>query len=38
VLALFAGYERIKARRDGSPLVQLSLFRQRSFGIGIAIG
>src|ERR1022692_3075815 len=37
VLALFAGYERIKARRDGSPLVQLSLFRQRSFGIGIAI-
>jgi Na+/melibiose symporter-like transporter len=37
VLALFGGYERVKARRDGSPLVQLSLFRQRSFGIGIAI-
>jgi EmrB/QacA subfamily drug resistance transporter len=37
VFALFVGYERIKTRRDGSPLVQLSLFRQRSFGIGIAI-
>src|SRR6266566_1877779 len=37
VLAAFAGYERIKARRDGSPLVQLRLFSQRSFSIGIAI-
>ncbi len=37
VLALFAGYERAKDRRDGSPLVQLSLFRQRAFAAGIAI-
>ena len=37
VLAAFVGYERIKARRDGSPLVQLRLFSQRSFSIGIAI-
>jgi Major Facilitator Superfamily len=37
VLAAFAGYERIKARRDGSPLIQLRLFTQRSFSIGIAI-
>ncbi|MDR2987573.1 MAG: MFS transporter, partial [Nocardiopsaceae bacterium] len=37
VLAGFVGYERIKARRDGSPLVQLRLFAQRSFSIGIAI-
>jgi EmrB/QacA subfamily drug resistance transporter len=37
VLALFAGYERIKARRDGSPLVQLRLFGQRAFSVGIAI-
>jgi hypothetical protein len=37
VLAAFVGYERIKARRDGSPLVQLRLFTQRSFSIGIAI-
>ncbi|HEX2321228.1 MAG TPA: MFS transporter [Streptosporangiaceae bacterium] len=37
VLAAFVGYERIKARKDGSPLVQLRLFSQRSFSIGIAI-
>jgi len=39
VLAVFAGYERIKQRRDGSPLVPLSLFRERGFsaGMGIAI-
>ena len=37
VLALFVAYERIKDRRDGSPLVQLSLFRQRAFSVGIAI-
>jgi EmrB/QacA subfamily drug resistance transporter len=37
MLATFVGYERSKARRDGSPLVQLRLFTQRSFGIGIAI-
>src|SRR5690349_19430917 len=37
VLGAFAGYERTKARKDGSPLVQLRLFRQRAFGVGIAI-
>jgi EmrB/QacA subfamily drug resistance transporter len=37
VLAVFIGYERIKARRDGSPLVQLRLFTQRTFSIGTAI-
>ncbi len=37
VLAAFAWYERFKARRDGSPLVQLRLFSQRSFTVGIAI-
>jgi len=37
VFAAFAGYERIKARRDGSPLVQLSLFRERAFSVGMAI-
>jgi EmrB/QacA subfamily drug resistance transporter len=37
VLAAFIGYERIKARKDGSPLVQLRLFGQRGFSVGIAI-
>src|SRR5215468_280292 len=37
VLAAFVGYERIKARKDGSPLVQLRLFGQRAFSVGIAI-
>jgi EmrB/QacA subfamily drug resistance transporter len=37
VFLLFVAYERIKARRDGSPLVQLSLFSQRSFSVGMAI-
>src|ERR1700735_3851289 len=35
--ALFVWYERVKDRRDGSPLGQLSLFGQRAFRIGIAI-
>jgi EmrB/QacA subfamily drug resistance transporter len=35
--ALFVWYERAKQRRDGSPLVELSLFRQRSFSLGLAI-
>jgi MFS family permease len=35
--ALFVWYERVKDRRDGSPLVQLGLFSQRAFSIGIAI-
>src|SRR6185312_2043366 len=34
--ALFIWYERVKTRRDGSPLVQLSLFAERAFSIGIA--
>jgi EmrB/QacA subfamily drug resistance transporter len=37
VLAVFIGYERIKQRRDGSPLVPLSLFRERGFSAGMAI-
>jgi EmrB/QacA subfamily drug resistance transporter len=37
VLAAFIGYERVKARRDGSPLVQLNLFRERGFSAGMAI-
>ena len=37
MLAVFIGYERAKDRRDGSPLVQLGLFRQRAFAVGIAI-
>jgi len=37
VFALFVAYERVKARRDGSPLVEMSLFRERSFSTGMAI-
>jgi EmrB/QacA subfamily drug resistance transporter len=37
VLAVFIGYERVKARRDGSPLVQVGLFRERGFSAGMAI-
>jgi len=37
LLAVFIGYERVKARRDGSPLVPLSLFRDRGFSTGMAI-
>jgi EmrB/QacA subfamily drug resistance transporter len=37
VLALFAGYERVKQRRDGSPLVPLALFRDRGFSVGMGI-
>jgi EmrB/QacA subfamily drug resistance transporter len=36
VFALFIRYERIKTRRDGSPLVPLSLFRERGFSVGMA--
>src|SRR5580693_276489 len=38
-LAAFVGYERIKTRRDGSPLVELRMFAQRGFaaGMGIAV-
>uniref|UniRef100_A0AAU2V8D6 MFS transporter n=1 Tax=Streptomyces sp. NBC_00003 TaxID=2903608 RepID=A0AAU2V8D6_9ACTN len=37
---VFAGliaYERMKARRDGSPLIELSLFKVKSFAAGIAV-
>ena len=37
VLAAFVGYERVKARRDGSPLVPMGLFRERGFSAGMAI-
>src|SRR5580704_9923124 len=37
VFAAFVLYERAKARRDGSPLVELSLFRERGFSVGMAI-
>src|SRR5580693_7256660 len=37
VLAAFVWYERIKTRRDGSPLVRLSLFRDRAFSAGMAV-
>ncbi|HEY1642605.1 MAG TPA: MFS transporter [Streptosporangiaceae bacterium] len=36
VLAAFVWYERAKTRRDGSPLVQLTLFTQRTFSVGMA--
>ncbi|MGW5354615.1 MFS transporter [Streptomyces sp. NPDC004031] len=37
VLAVFVRYERAKAARDGSPLVELVLFRARSFAAGIGV-
>jgi EmrB/QacA subfamily drug resistance transporter len=37
VLALFALYERRKARADGSPLVEMGLFRQRAFVGGLLV-
>ncbi|MFD4786174.1 MFS transporter [Streptomyces sp. NPDC058459] len=37
VFAVLVAYERRKASRDGSPLVELSLFRVRSFAAGIAV-
>jgi EmrB/QacA subfamily drug resistance transporter len=37
VFAVFVLYERFKTRKDGSPLVELSLFRDRSFSIGMGI-
>jgi EmrB/QacA subfamily drug resistance transporter len=39
VLAVFVWYERRKGRRDGSPLVPLSLFSDRAFsaGMGVAV-
>ncbi|MGW4224760.1 MFS transporter [Streptomyces bauhiniae] len=37
VFAALVAYQRRKAARDGSPLVELSLFRVRSFAAGIAV-
>ncbi|MEU3840820.1 MFS transporter [Streptomyces sp. NPDC028635] len=37
VFGVLVGYERRKAARDGSPLVELSLFRIKSFAAGIAV-
>ncbi|MFE0465084.1 MFS transporter, partial [Kitasatospora sp. NPDC058965] len=37
VLALFVRYEGFKSRKDGSPLVELSLFRVRSFAAGVGV-
>ncbi|HET9379211.1 MAG TPA: MFS transporter [Streptomyces sp.] len=37
VLAGLVAYERRKAARDGSPLIELSLFRVKSFAAGIAV-
>ncbi|MGW2631932.1 MFS transporter [Streptomyces chattanoogensis] len=37
VLAVFVRYERAKARKDGSPLVELSLFRLRTFAAGVGV-
>ncbi|MCX4550345.1 MFS transporter [Streptomyces sp. NBC_01267] len=39
-ILVFAGlvaYERQKARRDGSPLIELELFKVKSFAAGIAV-
>ncbi|MFE9423892.1 MFS transporter [Kitasatospora sp. NPDC006697] len=37
VLVGFVYWERVKTRRDGSPLVELSLFRVRSFAAGLGV-
>ncbi|WP_374228748.1 MFS transporter [Streptomyces sp. ET3-23] len=37
VFAAFVAYERYKARKDGSPLVELSLFRVKSFAAGVGV-
>ncbi|MEV7690630.1 MFS transporter [Streptomyces bungoensis] len=37
VFAALVAYERRKTARDGSPLVELSLFRVKSFAAGIAV-
>ncbi|MFI6806442.1 MFS transporter [Streptomyces luteogriseus] len=37
VLAVLVAYERRKAARDGSPLVELPLFKVKSFAAGIAV-
>ncbi|QHY96127.1 Multidrug resistance protein stp [Streptomyces sp. S4.7] len=37
VFAAFVAYEKVKTRKDGSPLVELSLFKVKSFAAGIAV-
>ncbi|MCX5391278.1 MFS transporter [Streptomyces sp. NBC_00094] len=37
VFAFFVVYEKYKAKKDGSPLVELSLFKVKSFAAGIAV-
>ncbi|WP_256356145.1 MFS transporter [Streptomyces sp. PKU-EA00015] len=37
VFAVFVAYEKYKTRKDGSPLVELSLFKVKSFAAGIAV-
>jgi EmrB/QacA subfamily drug resistance transporter len=37
VLGGFVRYERFKSAKDGSPLVELSLFKARSFAAGIGV-
>ncbi|MFD7457508.1 MULTISPECIES: MFS transporter [unclassified Streptomyces] len=37
VFAVLVAYERRKAVRDGSPLIELSLFKVKSFAAGIAV-
>lgn len=37
VFGALVAYERVKGARDGSPLIELSLFRVKSFAAGIAV-
>ncbi len=37
VFGALVAYERVKSARDGSPLIELSLFRVKSFAAGIAV-
>lgn len=37
VFAALVWYERVKTRRDGSPLIELSLFRIKSFFSGVSV-
>ncbi|MCK8679108.1 MFS transporter [Streptomyces lichenis] len=37
VFAALVAYERYKTRKDGSPLIELSLFKVKSFAAGVAV-
>ncbi|MET9495894.1 MFS transporter [Streptomyces sp. NPDC006552] len=37
IVAALIAYEKTKIRRDGSPLIELSLFKVKSFAAGIAV-